>query len=105
MTFDRFYGLLRDAVEFCSEDQFVGEVGYPEDISMDADSFLKVLHIIYTAANGSFKELVAGHKLVGISRGYGMPYRTLQDWASADRTPPEYVKYLLAFAMISDLAG
>ena len=36
----------------------------------------------------------------GLSRRYGIPLRTVQDWAGERRTPPHWLRLMLA-----DLAG
>lgn len=37
-----------------------------------------------------------------LSRRYGIPYRTLQDWASGKHTAPAYVLTLLARCLEAD---
>ena len=37
-----------------------------------------------------------------ISRRYGIPYRTLQDWAAGKHTAPSYVLNLLARCLEAD---
>lgn len=105
MTYTRFLDLVRSAAESKDEEMFIGEVGYPADISLDSDGFLKAMHIVYIAANGKFKELVEGHTLARLSRNFNIPYRTLQRWCAEERESPIYVKHLIAFALISELEG
>lgn len=104
MTYNYYIKLIRDAAEIDSEEQFIGEVGYPADLELDPDVFIQAMHIIYTAANGDFKELLNGYNIAYFSRAYAIPYRTLQDWRSGVRTAPAYVKHLIAYAIISDLS-
>lgn len=105
MTYNYFFALLRDAAEAASEEQFLGEVGFPAEINFDAESITKTIHIIYAAAYGDFKEIVKGYKLTNVAQSLGIPYRTLQNWVSGERTAPEYVTRLIAFAMVSNLGG
>lgn len=39
------------------------------------------------------------------SRRYNIPIRTLEDWESEKRTPPEYVMSLLERAVLEDASG
>lgn len=39
------------------------------------------------------------------SRRYNIPVRTLEDWESEKRTPPEYVMSLLERAVLEDASG
>lgn len=103
MTYNYFLNLVKDASGLPTEEQFIGEVGFPADIELDDDDFLKAMHIIYTAANGDFKDIVDGYNLASFSRTYAIPYRTLQDWRSGVRSAPVYVKHLIAYAIISNL--
>lgn len=43
------------------------------------------------------RQIMARHSLTmaDLSRVYGIPYRTLQDWFAGRRRPPEYVLILL----------
>ena len=43
----------------------------------------------------------AGLSLRALSQRYGIPYRTIQDWALGRRTPPPYVLRLLEEAIKS----
>ena len=36
-------------------------------------------------------------RLAGVARQTGIPYRTIQDWASGRRTPPEYLTRLMEY--------
>lgn len=104
MTYNYFINLVKDAAEIKNEEAFVGEVGFPAEIDLEAEDFLKALHIIFIAANGTFKELIEGKSLSAVSRYYGIPYRSLQNWCREERTAPSYVRCMLAYAMISDIA-
>ena len=41
----------------------------------------------------------SGLTMKEISKRFGIPYRTIQDWNAGRRTPPEYVLRLLAAAL------
>lgn len=42
---------------------------------------------------------MSGMTMAEISRRFGIPYRTIQDWSAGKRTPPEYVLRLLDEAL------
>lgn len=48
------------------------------------------------------KSVMARHSLTmaDLSRIYHIPYRTLQDWFSGRRRPPEYILVLLGDALM-----
>lgn len=103
MAYRYFLNLVMDAAEAVSEEQFIGEIGFPAEINLDAGNFTKAMHIIYSAAHGDFKGLVKDYKLTNISRSFGIPYRTLLHWTNSDRSAPEYVTRMVAFAIVCDL--
>lgn len=105
MTFRKFISRLQDAKEAESEEMFIGEAGYPADEPLNAEDYIKSMHLIYAAAKGNFKELLSGYKIAPIARAYGIPYKSLQKWIKEERNPPEYLIRLVAFAIISDLEG
>ena len=102
MTYEYYLNLVKVAAEFYDEDKFLVEVGCPPEISLETEEFIKAIHIIYVVANGSFTELVEGFKSLQVSKKYGIPYRTVQDWYAGKRTMPGYVKQLIGYTMIYD---
>ncbi|MCH5206891.1 MAG: hypothetical protein J1F09_08040 [Oscillospiraceae bacterium] len=106
MTYDYYKTLLGEYINFGrSEEQFLGEVGYPADLDLSADGLIAAISIIAAVTDGDFKRLVdlSGLKMTDFSRKFAIPYRTVQDWCSKDRTPPEYLPMLIGYAMIGDL--
>ena len=60
------------------------------------------LRRIWQAANLPFRALLSelGLTQTGLSKRYGIPLRTVQGWAGETRTPPLWLRLMLA-----DLAG
>lgn len=56
------------------------------------------LRRIWQAANLPFKALLPllGLTQTGLSRRYGIPLRTVQNWAGGHRTPPLWLRLMLA---------
>lgn len=48
---------------------------------------------------------MSGLSRAAFSRAYKIPVRTLEDWESGKRTPPEYVADLLARVVAEDNPG
>lgn len=103
MTYRKFLNRIQNAKEAENEEIFIGEEGYPADEPLNAEDYIKAMHLIYAASNGNFKELLSGRKIAPIARAYGIPYKSMQKWVSGERTPPEYLIRLVAFAIINDL--
>lgn len=65
---------------------------------LDLDAEKVRLEKIWTAAHMSIKDMV---KAVGLSKTafakeVGIPFRTIQNWSLEERTPPAYIRFLLA---------
>lgn len=103
MTYEMFSNYLADAAEIDNEERFINEIGFPPEMNYTPENYARVIHIIYTAARGTFKELVAGRNIAAFSRKFGIPYRTLTHWINSDRTAPVYITQLIAFAMVNDI--
>lgn len=52
---------------------------------------------IWTAAHRSIKDIAkdAGLSQRKLAEKFGIPYRTMENWSSGERTPPEYVSLML----------
>lgn len=106
MDYRTYINYINDYIELgCSEEQLLGQIGFPPDIDLTAESLIKAVSIIGAAADGSIKRLVelAGVSLRAFAAKYRIPYRTVQDWVSSSRTPPDYIPVLVGFEMITEL--
>lgn len=75
----------------------------PDDPEAEPDLTLAdPLRRIWQAANLPFKALLdrLGLTQTGLSKRYGIPLRTVQGWAGETRTPPPWLRLMLA-----DLSG
>lgn len=56
---------------------------------------------IWDCAHMSVKDIckVAGLSQVGLASRFAIPTRTVEDWCRGQRTPPDYVRLLLALAL------
>ena len=105
IPYQDFKRLLMDVSECNDLDAYIAEVGgsVPMD---DVDDVLKLLTIIWGMGNEglTIKSLSAACDISvrRIAMKYGLPTRTLENWASETRTPPEWQLPIIAFAVLSD---
>lgn len=101
----RFYCLLVDATECADFDQYVAEVGGSVPLD-DVEQVLRLLRAAWTMGHdGLTIRKIAETCDISMRRlamTYGLPYRTVQDWAAGVRNPPEWQLPLIAYAALSD---
>jgi len=105
ITYQNFRSLILDAADCENEEQYVAEAGSSVYADMDAAEIVTLLHRIWLCHTGG---LAALRKALGLSRAelsreYGIPIRTLENWDAGVADPPKYVLDLIAFALLSDL--
>lgn len=88
-----------------SEERLLGELGYPEEIKLDTDNFIKAVAVIAAVADANMKRLVelSEMSMTAFARMFRLPYRSLQNWCADVRTPPEYVPMLIGYILIMQL--
>lgn len=105
IPYQDFKRLLTDTTECNDLDAYIAEVGgsVPMD---DVDDEIKLLSMIWAMGNKglTIKSLSAACDISvrKIAMQYGLPTRTVENWASGDRNPPEWQLPLIAYAVISD---
>lgn len=109
MTESQITHAFSEAPNYTDPDAFISDLLLsaaflpPDDPDVQPDlTQADALRRIWQAANLPFRALLAelGHTQTGLSRRYGIPLRTVQDWAGERRTPPLWLRLMLA-----DLAG
>ena len=52
---------------------------------------------IWDAVHRTAKDIVrdSGHTMASLSKRFGIPYRTMQDWCAGVRVPPDYVLIMM----------
>lgn len=96
-----FIRLLTDAAGYDNLDAYIAEYGSRVRTS-------RLLETIWTLGHdgltiNSIKQAV-GSNMTTLSREYGVPYRTLQNWKLGERAPSEWQLKLFAYAVLSDSA-
>lgn len=109
MTDTQITHAFSEAPAYTDPDAFVSDLLLsatfidPDDPEAEPDlTQAGALRRIWQAANLPFKALLVelGLTQTGLSKRYGIPLRTVQGWAGETRTPPLWLRLMLA-----DLAG
>ena len=101
MDYVYYKNLLKVAEGFDDFDKFVGEVGFPEQITLGTDQYVKALHIIFAVANGKLRDAIEGYKISYVHNLLDIPRSTFQDWIYGNSNISKYDKQLIGFALIS----
>lgn len=107
MKYEVFSKLWNEAAEYDSEEMFISERGWQEwmDRYGDADKIALILKTIYHYANSGIREIREDHKLSvpKFSALFSISRRTVQDWEYGNNRTPEYVKKLVAYALMENI--
>lgn len=100
MTFEKYYDLIRSALECSDAEQFISEVGYPDWAPDDVYRFIDDLQNIYDVAHMTINDMRAAAGLTQrqLADRFDIPKRTIENWSI--RSCPPYVRL-----MIADLLG
>ena len=104
ICYNDFCRLMLDATECNSLEYYLAEVG-----GSVQRGELPLLERIYAAAHDGLTIRTiadaAGLSLRKLAMTYGLPLRTVQDWAAGVRNPPSWQLPLIAYAVLSDKEG
>lgn len=104
ICYNDFIRLLLAAPECDSLDLYLAEMGGSVPLNV-----LDLLGMIYTASHDGLTIRTiadaAGLSLRKLAMNYGLPLRTVQDWAAGVRNPPAWQLPLIAYAVLSDYMG
>lgn len=103
MTDKLFYDLWADALTTSDRAAYVSDWtlstawGEPEDADIPTDC-IEQIGRIWDAAHMTARDMVytAGPSQSAFATRYCIPRRTVEDWCRGLRTPPDYVRLLLA---------
>ena len=105
MTYQKYLAYIGDYKELGSAAQLLGQIGFPPDRTLTANSLITAVDIIAAVAENDLKTLVeiSGLSMARFAAKYTVPYRTVQDWCLDHRSPANYITMLIGWAMISEL--
>lgn len=103
MTDKQIYILYGESTNYKDPDAFASDALIslldPDEPGQDVDmAMMEPLLMIWHIANDSFRDFLS---LIGLnqtqcSNRFCIPLRTVQDWARGVRTPPPYVRLMMA---------
>lgn len=106
MTNKQIYRLYGETSNYTDPDAFASDAALsildPDDPGQEVDMALfEQLRVLWHVANDPFKSLLGrmGLKQTECSTRFCIPLRTVQDWAGERRTPPPYVRLMMAEAV------
>lgn len=101
-----FTRLLTDTKKFETPAAYIANYGGSVPLD-DTREVCKLLQRIWALGHdGLSVQRIADtsdRALRALAQAYGIPYRTMQDWKSGERHPPEWQLPLIAYAVLSDL--
>lgn len=110
MKYEYYKALIGEYIELGrSEEQLLGQIGFPPEIRWDGDGLAKAIAIISAAADGDTKRLVSlsGLSMTSFARKFRLPYRSVQNWCSDSgdnqRKPPEYLPILIGYILVTEI--
>ncbi len=105
ISYNYYYTLVGEAKKSSTEEAFLGEIGYPQEIDLAVDDFVQAVRIIYAVANDDFKQLITltQKSLSAFARKYGFSLRTAQAWMYGENPVNKNVMLLLGYAMLGDI--
>jgi len=103
-TYQNFRALILDAADCENEEQYVAEAGSSVAGDLDAEGIISILHLIWLYNDGGLAALrqALGLSRAALSREYGIPIRTLENWDAGVAEAPRYVSDLIAYAILID---
>lgn len=108
IPYQDFKRLLTDTTEYKDLDAYIAEVGGSVPLD-DVGKVVKLLTMIWDVGHEGLTArnlaAVCDISVRRIALQYGFPTRTVENWASGDRTPPEWQLPLIAYAVMSDSIG
>ena len=100
-----FRCLLAETTEYKDMETYIADVGGSVPLE-DVGEVGKMLTVIWGMGHAglTIRSISAACEISvrGIALKYGLPTRTVENWASGSRTPPEWQLPLIAYAVLSD---
>lgn len=105
IPYSDFRRVLMDAAQCADFDAYVAEVGGSVPLD-DVEDVLCLLRLTWTLGHEglTIRKIaeVCGLSMRRLAMEYGLPTRTVENWAAGVRNPPEWQLPLIAYAALSD---
>lgn len=105
MTYTQFHEIVLSLPDCADLDHFIAERGWQEWMeTYPADRIIEILTAVWGMRDNPIKGIkqAAKHTNDSLSRAYGIPRRTVEDWARGARECPEYTSAMLAYCVFAD---
>ncbi len=88
---------LSEALNYQEEDAFVSDMALSSTWGEDDPPPLEALRCLWKAAHRNVRAIAkdGGISMRALAERFGVPYRTVEDWAAGKRTPPAYVLLMM----------
>lgn len=106
LPYTQFVSLFADALEVTDYDMYIGERGWQEWMNdFDLDTIVKTLDLVRDISVKSFQELrkETGLSQVRMASAYGITRRTIENWESGIRVPPDHDRLLLSYVIFLEM--
>lgn len=106
LPYTQFVRLYVEALEIKDPDMYIAERGWQDWMnSFDFDTVVKTLNLVRDISQRNFQEL---RKETGLSQArmasaYGIKTRTLENWESGTRIPPEHDKLFVSYIVFLEI--
>ena len=105
ISYSHFLRLLLAVQDCATLDEYIAECGGSVPLD-DINQVIDLLGLIYEIGRDlSIKNIAAsfGVSVRCLAMSYGIPTRTLENWASGVSRPPQWQLPLIAYAAVSDV--
>lgn len=106
MNYSEYKAYVQDIADYDSAEIYAAEYGCPESCPVPADKIITMFKIIYAVANNDFAaviEMTASNPSKFAAK-FGIPSRTVQQWAKAEHSAPKYVLEMIGFILVKELS-
>lgn len=105
MTYTQFREIVLSLPDCSDLDHFIAERGWQSWMEgYDAERIVAILTAVWAMRDNPIKGIkkAAKHTNESLSLAYGIPRRTVEDWARGVRECPSYTSTMLAYCVFAD---
>lgn len=105
MTYSQFREITLSLYDCTDLDHFIAERGWQEWMDdYDTDRIVEILTSVWGMRENPIKGIKAAAELTNakLSAQYGIPLRTVEEWARGAMKCPDYTSTMLAYCVFAD---
>lgn len=106
LPYEQFVRLYTDVLEIADYDMYICERGWQNWMNdFDLDTIVKTLDLVRDISLRNFQELrkETGLSQARMAHAFGIKTRTIENWESGSRTPPEHDKLLISYVIFLEI--